>query len=172
MAVWRRVNNWTYEVFDHSTTPEQFGVFESLVALWRAKRGDREMPSWADFDFYDFKGWHGVIAVQEVVTEPFDLRCRLWGIRLAEIFESDNTGKLYSEIGAGYIENDIAYFAELCRTGSIGMRHGKIDRLKNGDRLVGFIDLALSVDGLAVNRLLSAFAWTFHGHDARSLPGA
>ena len=40
------------------------GVFETLVALWRVKRGDREMPSWADFDFFDFKGWHGVIAVQ------------------------------------------------------------------------------------------------------------
>ena len=46
-------------------------------SLHPIKRGDREMPSWAGFDFYDFKGWHGVIAVQEAVTEPFDLRCRL-----------------------------------------------------------------------------------------------
>ncbi len=165
MAVWKRVNDWTYELFDHNTTAAQFGVFESLVALWRAKRSGREMPSWADFDFLDFKGWHSVIAVQEVVTEPFDLRCRLWGIRLTEIFGSDYTGKLYSEIGTGYMENDIAYFAELCRTGSIGMRHGKLDWLQNADKSAGFIDLPLSGDGLAVNRFLTAFAETRRGHD-------
>ena len=160
MAFWRHVNNWTYEVFDHNTTPEQFGVFESLVALWRAKRGDREMPSWADFDFYDFKGWHGVIAVQEVVTEPFDLRCRLWGSTLTEVFGSDNTGKHYSEMGPGYTENDVAYFAELCRSGSIGMSHGKLDWLQKGHKSASFIDLPLSDHDSAVNHFLTAYAET------------
>ncbi len=160
MAVWKRVNNWTYEVFDHNTAPEQFGVFESLVALWRIKRGDREIPSWTDFDFYDFKGWHGSIAVQEIVTEPFDLRCRLWGSHLTEIFGSDNTGKLYSEFGSGYTENDVAYLAELCRSSSIGMSHGRLDWLQKGHRLAAFIDLPLSNDGSAVNHLLTAFAET------------
>jgi hypothetical protein len=51
MAVWKCVNNWTYEVFDRNTAPERTGVFESIVALWRIKRDDREMPSWSDFDF-------------------------------------------------------------------------------------------------------------------------
>ena len=69
------------------------------------------MPSWADFDFYDFKGWHGVIAVQEVVTEPFDLRCRLWGSELTEVFGADNTGKLHSEFGPDYTETDAAFLA-------------------------------------------------------------
>ena len=165
MAVWKRVDDWTYEVFDHNTNPERFGVFESLVALWNVKRRGRQMPSWADFEFLDFKGWHGVIAVKEVVAEPFDLHYRLWGTKLTEIFGSDNTGKLYSETGAGDMDNDIAYFAELCRTGSIGMRHGKLDWLPNGDRSVAFIDLALSVDGFRVSRLLTAFAETRRGQD-------
>ncbi len=160
MAVWRHVNNWTYEVFDHNTTPEQFGVFESFVALWRAKRGDREMPSWTDFDFYDFKGWHGVIAVWEVVTEPFDLRYRLWGSKLTEVFGFDYTGKYYSEMGPCYTENDVDYFAELCRSGSIGMSHGKLDWLQRDHMSAGFIDLPLSDDGSAVNHLLTAFTET------------
>ena len=160
MAVWRRVNNWTYEVFDRNAAPEQFGVFESLVALWRVKRGAREMPSWADFDFYDFKGWHGVIAVQEVVTEPFDLRCRLWGSELTEVFGADNTGKLHSEFGPGYTETDAAFLGELCRSGSIGMSHGKLDWLQKGHKSAAFIDLPLSDDGSAVHHLVTAFAET------------
>ncbi len=160
MAVWRHVNNWTYEVFDYNTTPQHFGVFESLVALWRGKRGDRKMPSWADFDFYDFKGWHGAISVQEVVTEPFDLRCRLWGSDLTVVFGSDNTGKYYSELGSGYTENDVAYLSELCRSSSIGMSHGKLDWLQKGHKVAGFIDLPMSDDGIAVNHLLTAFTET------------
>jgi hypothetical protein len=158
MAVWKRVNNWTYEVFDRDAAPEQFGVFESLVALWRSKRVDRGMPSWTAFDFYDFKGWHGSIAVQEIITEPFDLRCRLWGSQLTEVFGSDNTGKLYSEYGQGYTENDFAFLTELCRSGSIGMSHGALDWLQKGHKSAAFIDLPLSDDGSAVHNLLTAFA--------------
>ncbi len=118
------------------------------------------MPSWADFDFYDFKGWHGVIAVQEVVTEPFDLRCRLWGSELTEVFGADNTGKLHSEFGPDYTETDAAFLAELCRSGSIGMSHGKLDWLQKGHKSAAFIDLPLSDDGSAVHHLLTAFAET------------
>ncbi len=158
MAIWTRVNNWTYEVFDHDTEPDQFGVFESLVTLWRVKRGDREMPSWATFDFYDFKGWHGWIAVQEIVTEPFDLRCRLWGIELAKVFGSDPTGKRFSEYGQGFTENDLAFWAELCRSGSIGMSHGEPDWLQKGYTSAAFINLPLSDDGSSVDHLLTAFS--------------
>ncbi len=160
MTVWKRVDNWTYEVFDHNTPPEQFGVFESLVALWRVKRNDRRMPSWADFDFYDFKGWHGWIAVEEIITDPFNLRCRLWGTELTKVLGSDNTGKLYSEYGQGYTENDLAFLTELCHSGSIGMSHGTLDWLQKGHKSAAFIDLPLSDDGSAVHHLLTAFAET------------
>ncbi len=160
MAVWKRVANWTYEVFDCNTPAERFGEFESFVGLWHAKRGDRELPSWADFDFYDFKGWHGAIAVQDVISEPFNLRCRLWGSKLTDILGSDNTGKLYSELGAGFTENDMAYLTELCRSGSIGMSHGQLDWLQKGHKAAAFIDLPLSNDGSAVNHLLTALAET------------
>lgn len=158
MAVWKRVPNWTYEVFDRGTPAARLGMFEPLVRLWQAKRGDRDMPSWADFDFYDFKGWHGAIAVQEVIAEPFDMRCRLWGSKLTEIFGSDNTGKLYSEIGAGYTENDIAYLRKLCDSRSIGMSHGQLDWLQKGHKSAAFIDLPLSNDGSKVDHLLTALA--------------
>ncbi len=158
MAVWRRVKNWTYEVFDRGTPATRFDVFEPLVCLWQEKRGDRDMPSWADFDFYDFKGWHGAIAVQEVIAEPFDLRCRLWGSNLTDVFGADQTGKLFSEFGSGYTENDMAYLTELCRSGSIGMSHGHLDWLKKGHKTAAFIDLPLSDDDSSVHHLLTALA--------------
>ena len=160
MVVWKRVTNWTYEVFDRNTPAARFGVFESLVGLWRAKRGDRDMPSWADFDFYDFKGWHGSIAVHEVIAEPFDLRCRLWGSNLTDVFGFDNTGKLYSEFGANYTENDKAYIEEICRSGWIGRSHGQLEWLRKGHKVVAFIDLPLSNDDSKVDHLLIALSET------------
>lgn len=100
---------------DHNTPPEQFGVFESLVALWRVKRNDRRMPSWADFDFYDFKGWHGWIAVEEIITDPFNLRCRLWGTELTKVLGSDNTGNSIQNMGKA-IRRTISLFLQNCVT--------------------------------------------------------
>lgn len=155
MAVWKRLPNWTYELFERDTAPETFGAFESLVAAWQAKRGDRDMPSWSAYDFYDFKGWHGWIAVQDVIAEPFDLKCRLWGTMLTEILGSDNTGKLYSECGTSYTDNDLSYLTEVCRTGLIGKSHGTLDWLKKGHKTVAFLDLPLSEGGSKVDHLLS-----------------
>ena len=160
MAVWKRLSNWTYELFDRDTAAEQFGVFEPLVRQWHEKRAGRAMPSWSDYDFYDFKGWHGWIAVQEIIAEPFDLKCRLWGTMLTEILGSDHTGKLFSEIGSSYTENDLAYLAEVCRGGSIGRSHGTLDWLKKGHKSVAFLDLPLSTDGSNVDRLLCVLSET------------
>ena len=160
MGVWKRLPNWTYEMFDRNTAAEQFGVFAPIVQRWGEKRGNEAMPSWADYDFYDFKGWHGRIVLQEVVREPFDLRCRLWGSTVTEVLGSDNTGKLYSEIGPSYTENDLAYLAEVCGTGSIGRSHGSLDWLEKDFRSVAFIDLPLSSDGSSVDHVLSALAET------------
>lgn len=158
MAVWKRLSNWTYELFERDTPPEYFDAFESLVRQWQEKRGARAMPSWADYDFYDFKGWHGCLAVQEIIPEPFDLRCRLWGSKLTQVLGADNTGKRFSEIGPSYTENDLNYLAEVCRTASIGRSHGSLDWLQKDYRCVAFIDLPLSNDGSGVHHLLSAMA--------------
>ena len=156
MAVWKRLPNWTYELFEAETPAARFGAFEPLVALWHAKRADAGLPAWSDFDFFDFKGWHGRIAVQEIVTDPFDLRCRLWGTELTEILGSDNTGKLFSDLGSGYTDNDLGYLNELCRTGSIGRSHGSLDWLQKGYKSVAFLDLPLADDGATPTHLLTA----------------
>lgn len=160
MAVWRQLPNWTYELFDLDAAPEQFGAFEPLVRLWQAKHSKPILPAWSEFDFYDFRGWHGRIAVQEIVAEPFDLRCRLWGSELSEILGSDNTGKRFSDFGSGYTENDLAYLKELCRSRSIGRSQGRLDWLQKDYKSVAFIDLPLADDGSTPSHLLTALSET------------
>lgn len=160
MALWDRSPNWTYELFDADTAAETFGVFAPLVRQWTEKRNGRAQPSWSDFDFYDFKGWHGWVAVQEIVKEPFDLRCRLWGSRLTEILGADHTGKRFSEFGPAFTDTDLTYLAELCRTASIGRSHGNLAWLKRGHCAVAFIDLPLSNDGTSIDHILTVMAET------------
>ena len=158
MAIWKHFPTWTYELFGLETAAETFGGFAPLVRQWNEKRGDRVMPAWSDYDFYDFKGWHGFVAVQEILKEPFDLKCRLWGSKLTDILGADNTGKCYSEMGPTYTDNDRGYLAEVCRNPSIGRSHGTLEWLKMGHRSVAFIDLPLSSDGTIVNHVLTVMS--------------
>ncbi len=77
MTIWKEFEGWTYEFFDRDIEPAALPGFEDLVRLWQDRRGDRAVPSWSDFDFYDFKGWHGRISVYEISYDPFDYACRL-----------------------------------------------------------------------------------------------
>ncbi|MDH3472908.1 MAG: PAS domain-containing protein [Rhodospirillales bacterium] len=160
MAIWKQVPNWTYELFVPDTPPEEFGGFAPLIRLWQGKREERRLPAWSDFDFYDFKGWHGSVAVQEVIAEPFDLRCRLWGSHLTQVLGADNTGKRFSELGSTYTENDLSYLHELCRCGAIGKSHGSLDWLQRHYKSVAFVDLPLADDGTTVSHLLTVLTET------------
>ena len=158
MAVWKRVDDWTYEVFDHNTTPEQFGVFESLVALWRAKRGDRKMPSWAEFDFYDFKGWHGRIGVYDISYDPFDYTCRLSGTEVDGVFDRNMTGVTGSDLAKLEVE-DIAFmeFNEMtCRQMLISRISGPLNYTGREHVEATFVEFPLSDDGLKATHTLEA----------------
>ncbi len=79
MAIWKKLENWAFEYFDRDIEPEALPGFEDLVRLWQDRRGERAAPAWSDFDFYDFKGWHGRISVYDVSYDPFDYITRLSG---------------------------------------------------------------------------------------------
>ena len=98
MAVWRKIHSWLYETFERDVEPAMLPGCENLVRLWQGKRGDRPVPAWSDFNFPDFKGWHGRITLADVIYEPFDLRYRLVGIQVAERLRKDYTGKLYTQM--------------------------------------------------------------------------
>ncbi len=98
MAMWKEFEGWTYEHFDRDIEPAALPGFEDLVRLWQDRRGDRAVPSWSDFDFYDFKGWHSQLGLYEISYDPFDYTCRLSGTVVDGVFGRTMTGAKGSEL--------------------------------------------------------------------------
>lgn len=145
-----------FTTYSPETPSAAFGPFAPFVALWHARRRDGRLPAWRDFDFQDFKGWHGMIHVDELVSlEPFEMRCRLWGSQLTEILGIDETGKLLSESPAA-TEPGLIDFTRAIVTGrQIGVNVG---RVWSYERAIEFsiVKLPCASDGDNVDVILSA----------------
>ncbi len=149
VAVWKEYDGWKYEVFERDIEPEMLPGFEDLVRLWRKKRGDRPAPAWSDFDFHDFAGWHGRIAVSDVFYDPFDYRYRLFGQKIAEQFKTDFTGKLGSELVDSGQEppEDMEFYEMVCRKKLITRVSGQLNRHGRTHVNVTFVEFPLSDTG-------------------------
>jgi len=163
MAIWKEFEGWTYEYFDRDIEPAALPGFENLVRLWQDRRGDRVVPSWSDFDFYDFKGWHGRLSVYEISYEPFDYTCRLSGTEVDRVFGLTMTGVKGSELAEMMVE-DLATmeFDEMtCRQMLIARKSGPLN-LKGREHIQAtFVEFPLSDDGLKATHTLEAFLRSF-----------
>lgn len=73
-------------------------VLRRVIALWDEKRGDRLMPSRADFDPAEMKFALGDLSLYDVeVGPPRRFWCRLDGTRQVELFGVDCTGRYLDE---------------------------------------------------------------------------
>lgn len=150
--------------FDVDTPASEFGTFETFVALWHSKRHGRTVPSWQEFEFEDFQGWHGWVCVFEIVEDDeFDLFARLWGTNIVRLLGFEMTGKFMrrqkhdtGEEGAGYDQDDMDFWQTLKRDCVIGVTDGRLSA--GTGRYVRYKDifLPLSTDGETVDVLLSA----------------
>lgn len=158
MTVWRKVNSWLYETFERDVDPEALPGCEDLVRLWQEKRGDRPVPAWADFDFHDFKGWHGRISLADVMYDPFDIHYRLVGLQIAERLRKDYTGKLYTEMVAeGMVPfDDFEFYEMTSRKMLIARLSGDLRWAGQRHVSVTFIDFPLSNDGEKATHILTA----------------
>ena len=68
--IWKDTGKWTFTHYDPDIDPALLPHFSKLIEIWQSKRQGRRVPAWQDFDFYDFKGWHGYISVYEVTYDP------------------------------------------------------------------------------------------------------
>ena len=158
MAVWKEYDFWKYEAFERDIEPEMLPGFEELVRLWQNKRGDRPAPAWSDFDFYDFVGWHGRIAVSDVFYEPFDYRYRLFGVEIATRGGVDNTGKLGSELVICGDENaeDMEFYEMTSRKLQITRISGQLYWLSRPHVSATFVEFPLSDTGeMATHHLMA-----------------
>jgi hypothetical protein len=149
MAVWKEHDFWKYEIFERDVEPELLPGFEDLVRLWREKRGDRPMPAWDDFDFHDFVGWHGRIAMVEIFYEPFDYLYLLFGEKMTEQFMFDYTGKLGSELldSGQETAEDMEFYEMACRKMLIARVSGQLNWLRRPHANATFVEFPLSDNG-------------------------
>ncbi len=149
MTVWKEIDFWKYEIFECDVEPEMLPRFEGLVRLWRKKRSDRPVPAWSDFDFHDFAGWHGRIALSDVLYDPFDLRYRLFGQMMVEQYKTDYTGKLLSELVDSGVEptEDMEFYEMVCRKKLITRVSGQLNRHGRTHVNVTFVEFPLSDTG-------------------------
>ena len=158
MTTWREFDGWVYEYFDRDIEPEAFPGFEDLVSLWHDKRGERAAPAWSDFDFYDFKGWHGWIALYDVTWDPFNYVCRLSGTQIDELYGFNSTGFDSVKMNKAYAESTIRdEFDEMnCRNLTLSRITGPLNIAGKTFTQVIYFELPFSEDGERASGTLEA----------------
>lgn len=152
--------SWVLAACPIEEDASSFGAFTDIVRMWRGKRGTNgAFPNRAEFDFFEFQGWWGRIAIAEVKRAPFGVRYSLWGTQLTEWWGVDYTNKLLGDasiVPHVWRSTERRYFEEIARAPFIGAVLG---RLEVGDepaiQVVG-LDMPLSEDGV-ISHVLSAF---------------
>jgi len=158
MAIWKKFECWTYEHFDRDIEPAALPGFEDLVRLWQDKRGDRVVPSWSDFDFYDFKGWHGRIGVYDISYDPFDYTCRLSGVEIDRVYDQTMTGAKGSDLTKIEVDNiaSMEFNEMICRQMLISRISGPLNYKGREHVEATFVEFPLSDDGLKATHTLEA----------------
>lgn len=162
MAVWRTVDNWTYEIHAADTDAACFANHESLVELWHGKRVGEALPARSDFDFEDFRGWWGWVTIGELLDpEGGVMRFRLWGSKVAELTQLEMTGKtMHDHHGTrpdatSYDDIDLDFIRELTVRRGIGRSIGPVDWNMPDYARMETVRLPLADDGHAVDGFLS-----------------
>ena len=158
MAHYGTFDGWSYEIFAPETPSSEFGPFASFVELWRRKTVRGALPGWRDFEFSDFVGWFGRIIVEDLVSEdPIDVRFRLWGTEVTEIYQCEMTGKLMSEAPPNLFDPIEFELIERMKTDNVLVRaFGPINWTGRDYKKVANLAVPLTNDGSNVDRVLRA----------------
>lgn len=127
--------------------------FMPVLEIYFVKRGVKLMPSWPDFEFQDFVGWHSRLALSK--REESGFRFRIFGDDLVEIFASNLTGELlYDSVAPGQMEITRRYFEKLTNGPSIGLRTGRVPVQGRGFLNFQVLHLPLSATGTDVDHFI------------------
>lgn len=158
MTIWKTFEGWTFEYFDCGIEPASLPGFEDLVRLWQDKRGGRPAPSWSDFDFYDFKGWHGRISVYDISYDPFEYTNRLSGTAVDGVYDRTMTGVTGAELEDMRVEHpdSMEFYEMTCRKMLISRQSGTLNFKGREHVPIIFVELPLSDDGQRATHTLEA----------------
>ena len=117
------------------------------------------LPRRKDFDFPDFRGWWGRIAIARVTQDPFDVRFVLWGTKLTDWWGVDYTNRQLGSASANpdaWRSTEFRYFEAMARQPFIGIAGGDLTQHDRSYITVLGIDLPLSSDGQTMSHALTA----------------
>ena len=149
MSVWNTVGDWTFSYFEPDIDPASMPGFETLVRLWQGKRGGRRVPSWSDFDFYDFNGWHGSLSVYDIGYDPFSWTSRLSGTKVDTLFQRSMQGLTRSDMKTMAVDYDPAdaFYQMTCSNLLIAHTQGPLNVRGREFLRVEFLELPCSDGG-------------------------
>ncbi len=156
-ALWKRVGAWSYYHYQPDTPSAAFGPYASLVDMWDRKKNGRDLPSWRDFDFYDFVGWHGWICVFDIQHDSFDWTCRLSGTLVDQITGRTFQGKSRADVyDQAVTESTMEFFEQALIQRKIGWCVGPINVVGRDHINAQYLELPCSNDGQRVDAVIEA----------------
>lgn len=154
------IQGWSYEVYPGDIESLEFGPFQSLIDLWRAKGGEDALPEWRDFELEDFSMWWGRLSLATILNDPFDIEFPLWGTTLTEWWGIDFTKKKMNTVYKKRQENwknfEGPYIQSLIDNKGIGFVQGDLRVIDRKYLTVQGIDLPLMKDG-NIKQILSGY---------------
>jgi len=158
MTLWREADRWRYSYFEPEVDASQFPKFTNLIEIWQSKRNGRRVPAWKDFDFYDFKGWHGKLSVYDISYDPYGYTVRLSGVQIDEIYHRTMKGVTNIEMNdlAVHHEDADQFYEMACRKLYITNTIGPLNVRNLDYKEIEFFELPLSDDGIKATHTIEA----------------
>ncbi|PHS11796.1 MAG: hypothetical protein COA86_19010, partial [Kangiella sp.] len=138
------------------TPATEFPGFEGVINLWNAKRNNGKLPAWSNFDFFDFRGWHGKINKNTISYDPFEYHIDLFGTDFVELVGEEWTGMSGSEITEAHEDSDLdmKFYEMTCTNAYISRVSGPLPWEGRGFKNTLVIELPLSDDGKTVTHTI------------------
>ena len=117
-------NTLGFERFPLHSLPEM-QAFDTILELYFSKTKNSKLPTWKDFDFSEFVGWHARVALSK--REGDDFRFRIFGSAFVEVFAADLTGKSLTEMMAPqHLVYAQQHFKKLIEGPFVGLGKGQV----------------------------------------------
>lgn len=143
---------------------KRYPEIDRILAYWRARKGDRAVPSRADIDPLDFRRDLPKVMMAEVSYGPLEFRYRVAGTGLFAMHGRELTGKLARELDPPEFGALIhRHYAEVIerRAPILHLIELTVNYLATS---YARIILPLSSDGTVIDRLMTCEAHEDHAH--------
>jgi hypothetical protein len=108
--------------------------------------------------FEDFDDWYGWLLVEDIIPgADGDVRFRLWGTAIVNLYNVELTGKCMSDAEPGFFDpQEYELTNKIVEEGIIVRGTGPITWQNRAHKTISHIELPLSDDGKIIDKILGA----------------